>query len=98
MQWDAARCSSSRHRGRRPPRLDHERSRLVALNRDGVWQVLRGDGDAVAVLNLAFHDAQQRVGNANLVAAHVDAAKRQAEQVLRAFFAGTGWTVTVRWR
>ena len=80
------------------PRLDHERTRLYAIDESGLWAVTPG-GDAakVAVLAAAHRDAEQRVRDAGSDAALLRRCRRDAEQLLAAFFRATGWTVRVRW-
>jgi hypothetical protein len=81
----------------RSPRVDHARSRVFAVYRDGLWQLIPGERADGVALNAAFRDAQRLVENASRDPALLDKSRRQAEQVVTAFFQGVGWHVTVRW-
>ncbi len=80
-----------------PPRLDHDRSRLVMIRELGLWRVIPGDEAYVAATNAAFSDAQRLLGDAARRSEQHDAARRQAEQVIHAFFAGLGWRISIEW-
>jgi hypothetical protein len=43
------------------PRVDHRRSRIVAVREQGLWRVVPGDDVELAVTNLALRDTQQFV-------------------------------------
>ncbi|MDB5319594.1 MAG: hypothetical protein JWN40_1225 [Phycisphaerales bacterium] len=80
------------------PRVDHARTRVFAISTNGLWQVVPGVDEATtAVINRAYADAQRIVMAAADDRALLDRARRQAESVLRAFFAALGWTVAIRW-
>jgi hypothetical protein len=80
------------------PRVDHGRTRVFAISTNGLWQVVPGgDEAAAAVVNRAYADAQRIVSAAADDRTLLDRARRQAESVLRTFFAAVGWTVEVRW-
>lgn len=79
-------------------RLNHERTRLLGVWTTGLWAITPGGEDAdVAALNAAYRDAQRYVAAAAGDREVLGRARRQAEQVLGAFFAALGWTVQVRW-
>jgi hypothetical protein len=79
-------------------RVDHERSRLVDLHTGGVWLIVPGGGEAqAAVVDRAYRDAQRIVGAAAEDPAMRERARRQAEQVLGAFFRAADCKVSVRW-
>ena len=79
-------------------RLDHERTRLLGIWSSGLWAITPGGGDGdVAALNAAYRDAQRFVAAAANDPELLARARRQAEQVLTAFFAATGGTVEIRW-
>jgi hypothetical protein len=81
------------------PRVDHARTRVFAINTNGLWQIVPGgDEAAAAVVNRAYADAQRIVTAAADDRALLDRARRQAESVLRTFFAAVGWVVEVRWK
>lgn len=80
------------------PRVDHGRTRVFAISTNGLWQVVPGgDEAAAAVVNRAYADAQRIVTAAADDRTLRDRARRQAESVLRTFFAAVGWTVAIRW-
>ena len=61
-------------------------------------QMTPDDGNtAAAVLNHAYRDAQEFVGQACGDPTLAGRARRQAEQVLRTFFQAVGWDVAIRW-
>ena len=80
------------------PRLDHDRSRVYAIDETGLWAVTPG-GDAAkaAVLAAAHRDAERLVATAGSDAALLGRCRHDAERLLGAFFRATGWTVRVRW-
>lgn len=80
------------------PRLDHDRTRVFALSERGLWLVTPGDKRTSAtVIERAYRDAQKFVTDAAGDPALLNRARRQAEQVLGAFFKATGWEITIRW-
>lgn len=80
------------------PRLDHERTRLFAIDQRGLWRVVPGDGGIPeALVNRAYRDAQRFVAAAGGEPSLRPRSRRQAEEVLGAFFHATGWHVEVRW-
>jgi hypothetical protein len=81
------------------PRLDHDRTRVFAISESGLWQFVPKDGrTSAAVVNLAYQDAQRQVERACNDPSLLERARRQAESVLRAFFAAAGWQLKVRWQ
>ncbi len=46
------------------PRVDHRRSRIVAVREEGLWKIVPGHDADVAVTNLALRDTQQFVADA----------------------------------
>jgi hypothetical protein len=79
------------------PRLDHGRSRVVAVRSDGLWAVTPGDRMHAVVTDRAWAEAQRTVAAAAADPAVVARARGHAERVLRAHFAAVGWDVRVRW-
>ncbi|HSH96639.1 MAG TPA: DUF4230 domain-containing protein [Roseimicrobium sp.] len=79
------------------PRLDHTRTRIVLLRKEGLWQLSPGPTPYAAATDQALSDAQALV---NVAGTTVDAdhrARSHAEQVLQAFFKSIEWRVSVRW-
>jgi hypothetical protein len=80
------------------PRVDHDRTRLVAISQTGLWALTPGDGRTdVHVINQAYQDAQRFVGQACGDPSLLGRARRHAQDVLQTFFGAMGWTVTIRW-
>ena len=67
-------------------RLDHERTKLVGIWPGGLWTIVPGGRDAdAAAVNAGYREAQRAVAAAADDLA--GRARRQAQVVLRAFFA-----------
>jgi hypothetical protein len=56
-----------------------------------------GDKVPTAVLNKAYADAQKFVADVAGQGELIEKSRRQAQQVLTAFFQAVGWDVVVRW-
>ena len=79
-------------------RLDHERTKLVGNWAGGLWMVAPGGRDAdAAAVNAGYREAQRAVAAAADDPELAGRARRQAQVVLRAFFAALGWDVQVTW-
>ncbi len=79
------------------PRLDHEKTRILQIDRSGLWNWLPGETGEKTLTNRAMQSAQRILGD---VAARQDLAKQacqQTEHVIKDFFAATGWQITVQW-
>jgi hypothetical protein len=79
------------------PRLDHQRTRLFALQTFGLWVLIPGDRAETSVSNSAYAEAQRIVAVAAQSPQIVQRARKQAEVVLGCFFTAIGWQVQVRW-
>jgi hypothetical protein len=79
------------------PRVDHERTRLYAVNESGLWRVVPGDAAYAAAVNEAYIEAQHRVADVGEDVSVRDRSRRQAEQVLACFYETLGWRVKARW-
>ena len=79
------------------PRLDHQRTRLFALQNFGLWLLVPGDRAETSVANSAYREAQRVVAAAAQSSESMQRAKKQAEGVLGCFFTAIGWRVRVRW-
>lgn len=79
------------------PRVDLERTRLVALSTEGLWAVVPGHTADEATVDEAYRQAQAVVHRASLDSGWADQAKQQAEQVIRAFMKSLAWSAEVRW-
>lgn len=81
------------------PRVDHDRTRVVAVTDEGLWTVVPGDDAARGrIVNLAYIEAQRTVAAAAADRVLVERARRRAEQVLSTFFRAAGWAVRVQWK
>jgi len=78
------------------PRLDQERTRLFTVDTYGLWLLVPGDRRA-GIMNKVYAQAQEAVARAAADPQLAEKARQQAEQVLGAFFAQQGWTLTIRW-
>lgn len=79
------------------PRVDHERTRIVEVQRTGMWRIAPGDGGERALTNRAMTAAQRVLGEAAEDEQLVTQACSQAEQVMQQFFGALGWNVVIRW-
>ena len=78
--------------------LDTARTKVVALWESGLWIIVPDAGDADAVtMNLAFRQAEMIVRQAADDPDVVQRSRRQAQNVLAAFFGAIEWSVQVRW-
>lgn len=79
------------------PRIDHDRTRVVGIQRGGLWQFLLGQAGESELTNRALAAAQ----NALIEAANDPKITQKAcghtEQVIHQFFAALGWDVSVQW-
>jgi len=80
------------------PRVDLNRTQLVTVKSDGLWQVVPGNEAELAVTDEALRQAQQSVQRVSHRPEWSDRAKQQTERVLQAFFRSIGWSVELRWR
>jgi hypothetical protein len=78
-------------------RIDHCHSRIVLIRESGIWRMVPGDDAVTAVVNVAYEDAQAIMADANQQQ-YLNAARQRAEEVLKTFFSGIGWSITVEWR
>jgi len=78
-------------------RLDHERTRVVALNRHGLWVVAFGDAGGWVLTNRAMKNAQRQLDKISSDRILIVRAQQRAEQILQGLFIRTGWKVTVLW-
>lgn len=79
------------------PRLDHEKTRILQLQRNGLWRFLLGEAGESTLTNRALATAQSYLIE---VATREDLrtqACAQTEKVLGEFFGALGWSVVVQW-
>lgn len=81
----------------RHARLDHERTKVYSLDRQGLWTLLVSDEAGRRVVNVAMRDAQAAVAvtaeNAQLHAQ----AKERAGRLIQKAFMPVGWTLELVW-
>jgi hypothetical protein len=79
-------------------RLDHERTKLVGIWPWGLWMVVMGGREAdSALVNRAYQEAQQGLGDAARDTSLLERSREQAQKVLRQFCEAMGWTIEIRW-
>ena len=81
----------------RHARLDHERTTVYSVNRQGIWWLALGDEPARKLVNKAMLEAQAVVEEVAQNSGLVEQARRRAERVLREAFEAVGWEVGLRW-
>jgi len=80
------------------PRLDHERTRVLALGDHGLWHIVPGGNEAeAAAVNQAMREAQRALSEAAENAETIESARARAERVFDSLFAVERWTLHVRW-
>lgn len=80
------------------PRLDHEKTRILELDRNGLWRWVNGEAGEQVLTNRAMAYAQQVLGEVAAKAEIADQGCRHTETVMREFFGAMGWTVTLQWK
>lgn len=79
-------------------RLNHERTRVFAINETGLWRVTPGDNRTSAfVIQRTYRQAEKYIAAAADDPSLLARSRAQAETVLATFFQATGWRVSVRW-
>lgn len=79
--------------------LDHQRTRVVALQSSGLWFFTPGGSGAdAAVLDDCYRHAEGIVQDAAGAPELLARAKEQVRVALVAFLAGMNWTLECRWR
>jgi hypothetical protein len=80
------------------PRLDHERTKVFMVCQSGLWQIAPGGGQASGeVIDRGYRDSQRFVAAACNDPALIERSRRQAKQVLEAFFAAMNWKIEFQW-
>ena len=75
----------------RHARLDHDRTQVFSIDRDGLWCLSLSDDAARALVNKAMLEAQESVEMVARDPGLVEQARRRAEWVLRGAFEMIGW-------
>ena len=79
------------------PRLDHEKTRIIEIERSGLWNLQLGQAGERELSNRAFAAAQRVLLKAADQPRLVERARDQTEEVMRGFFGALGWTVAIEW-
>ena len=79
------------------PRLDHDKTRIIEIQRTGMWQILLGQAGESALTNRALAAAQNALAQAADDPEIAKKACAHTEAVIHNFFAALGWDVTVQW-
>jgi hypothetical protein len=80
------------------PRVDHQRTRLFEITNEGLWAMVPTDAGRSKVVERAYEQAQQSVTTLASDPLLIDRSRRQAEQVICAFFQALGWSVRICWQ
>ena len=81
----------------RHARLDHERTTVYSLDRQGLWWLVFSNEPARRLVNRAMKQAQAEVESAAQDPGLVEQARRRAEWVLRGAFEVIGWEIDLAW-
>lgn len=79
------------------PRLDHERTRIFRLEKEGLWKLVPGDGTEAALVDKALLEAQRVVAEASQQPELIEQAKQHCQAVLSRFLAALDWQVLIKW-
>jgi len=79
------------------PRLDHVLTRIVLVEKQGLWVFSPRTRPYGAVVDRGMTEAQGLVRSAGTTKEADVRARAHAEAVLRAFFSSLGWTVRIQW-
>jgi len=82
----------------RRPRLDHRRTQIYRIDREGLWQILPGQAGEAELVNRCIRKAQERLAAAASQPEWIRQARGRTETVLRGFFEALGWQIEVRWK
>ena len=81
----------------RHARLDHGRTTVYSLDREGLWCLIFSDKPSRRLVNRAMKQAKAEVESAAKDPGLVEQARRRSERVLRGAFEVIGWEVGVVW-
>lgn len=79
------------------PRVDHDKTRIVEIQRTGLWKLLLGDAGEASLTNRAMQSAQTVLIDAANKPELIERACGHTEMVMRNFFDAMGWTVVIQW-
>lgn len=78
-------------------RIDHEKTRILEIDRDGLWRVFPGSAGESTLTNRAMADAQRVLTKAAEEPHLTQRACARTEKVVRGFFDTLGWSVHIQW-
>lgn len=78
-------------------RLDHQRSRIVAMGPYGLWVMVPWRSKDAEVVNLAFTEAQQALEQAAADPELLGKARQHAQDVLGSFALDLSWQLNIQW-
>jgi len=79
------------------PRLDHEKTRVLRIERRGLWRFLPGEAGERALTNRAHTAAQRLLTDAAHQPELIARACRHTERIIRGFFGALDWHIHVQW-
>ncbi len=79
-------------------RFQPSQCRIIAIDHDGLWAILPGDGGSIALLlGRIGIEFDRSFGNPAKLVAYRRKAQSQAEEIVHRFGQAIGWTVECRW-
>lgn len=78
--------------------VDHDRSRIFAVQRHGLWLLMRRDEASQQAVDAAFASAQQAIVRAGDAPAVIAKARQHAEEIIGHLLGQTGWSAQIRWK
>jgi hypothetical protein len=79
------------------PRVDHEHTRVFAIQRYGLWRIMRRDEAARQAIDAAFAEAQKAIEKAATEEAVLAHAREHAQEAISSLLEQMGWTAEIRW-
>jgi hypothetical protein len=79
------------------PRIDHDRTRTVLVQKQGLWVLSPGTRPYGVVVDHAMGEAETLIRAAGDTSDADHRARGQAERVLQTFFRSLDWTVQIHW-
>lgn len=78
-------------------RVDHDHSRIFAVQRQGFWRLMRLDALTRELLDQGMREAQQTIARAAGDPTLLARVREHAAQVLSTFAHSTGWQLSIQW-
>lgn len=80
------------------PRVDHRRTRLISVERSGLWQFNPLDSTRLDLINRTYEQAQQELARVASSEKLIAQSRNRAEQLIGAYGRSLGWKIVVRWQ